>query len=75
VHVSGHFHTQDNLTSLTIWQENSRAPCRAGQLQYTGVAHESLMTRLQATVVYAYIKMGGRGTEFTRRSKLQKSTF
>ena len=33
---------------LTIRQETSRAPCKSGQLQHTGVSHGSFMTRLKA---------------------------
>ena len=80
--MSGHFHTLDNFpldtfSSLTIWQNTSRVPCMAGQLQHTRLPHESFMICPKATVVCAYIKRAGRGTEFTRRpffvnSKLHK---
>jgi len=36
---------------LTIWHETPRVPCRAGELQHTGVPHESFVTRHKATFV------------------------
>jgi len=40
---------------------------RVGQLQPTGVPHNSLRTRLKAALVSTYIKRGGVGVELTRR--------
>ena len=42
-------------------------PFRAGQLQPTGVSHNSLRTRLKTTLVCTYIERGGVGVELTRR--------
>jgi len=40
---------------------------RSGQLQPTGVPHNSLRTRLKAALVCTYIEWAGVGVELTRR--------
>ena len=56
----------------TLYIEHLRLDSfRAGQLQPTGVPHNSLRTRRKAAVVCTYIERGGVGVELTRRPYLQ----